>query len=55
MQPSASGSGLMSQPPVFWLSPGVAEVLRGVLLEVAELLVSPVAAATALRGLSGLL
>ena len=55
MQPSASGSGPMSQPPVVWLGPGVAVALQGVLLVGAELLVSPVAAATALRGLSGLL
>ena len=55
MQPSASGSGLTSQPPVVWLGLGAAEVLRGVLLAVAELLVSPVAFAMALRGLSGLL
>ena len=55
MQPSALGSGQTSQPPVVWLGPGAAEVLRGVLLAVAELLVSPVAAATVLRGLSNLL
>ena len=55
MQPSALGSGLTGQPPVVWLGLGAAEALRGVLLLVAELLVSPVAAATALRGLSGLL
>ena len=55
MQPSASGSGLTSQPPVVWLGLGAAEALRGVLLAAAELLVLPVAAATALRGLSGLL
>ena len=46
---------MISQPPVVWLRLGVAEALQGVLLAVAELLVSPVAAATALRGLSGLL
>ena len=55
MQPSASGSGLTDQPPVVWLGPGAAEALQGVLLAVAELLVSPVAAAIALRGPSGLL
>ena len=55
MRPSASGSGTTSQPLVVWLGPGVAEVLRGVLLAVAELLVLPAAAATALRGPSGLL
>ena len=55
MQPSASGSGLTGQPPVVWLGPGAAEALRGVLLAVAELLVSPVAVARVLRGLSGLL
>ena len=55
MQPSALGSGSTSQPPVVWLGLGAAEALRGVLLAVAELLVSPVAAATVLRGPSGLL
>ena len=55
MQPSALGSGPMSQPLVVWLGQGAAEALWGVLLTVVELLVSPVAAATALRGLSGLL
>ena len=55
MQPSALGSGLTSQPPVVWLGPGVAAALRGVLLAGAELLVSPVAVATVLRGLSDLL
>ena len=55
MQPSASGSGPMSQPPVVWLGPGVAVVLRGVPLVRAELLVSPVAVAIALGGPSGLL
>ena len=55
MQLLASGFGLTGQPPVAWLGLGVAEVLWGALLAVAELLVSPVAAATALRGPSGLL
>ena len=55
MQPSALGSGPTSQLPVVWLGPGVAEALRGVLLAVTKLLVSPVAVAIALRGLSGLL
>ena len=55
MQPSALGSGLTSQSLVVWLGPGSAEALRGVLLAVAELLVSPVAAATALRDSSCLL
>ena len=55
MQSSASGSGLMSQPPVVWLGPGVAEALWGVPLAGVELLVLPVAVATVLRGLSGLL
>ena len=55
MQPSALGFGPTSQPPVVWLSPGVAEALRGVLPVGAELLVSPVAVAIALRGLFGLL
>ena len=55
MQPSALGSGSMSQPLVVWLGPGVAEALRGVLLARVELLVPPVAVATVLRGLSGLL
>ena len=55
MQSSASGSGLTNQPPVVWLGSEAAEALQGVLLAVAELLVSPVAAATAPRGLSGLL
>ena len=55
MQPSALGSGLTSQPPVVWLGQGVGEALRGVLVVVAELLVLPVATATALGGPSGLL
>ena len=55
MQPSALGSGPASQPPVVWLGPGVAEAPSGVLLAVAELLVSPVAVAIVLRGLSDLL
>jgi len=55
MQPSALGSGPMSQPPVVWLGPGVAEAFRGVPLVEAELLVSPVAVAIVLGGLSDLL
>ena len=55
MQPSALGSGPMSQPPVVWLGPGVAEALRGVPLVGAEFLVSPVAVAMVLGGLSDLL
>ena len=55
MQPSALGSGPTGQPPVVWLGPGVAEVFRGVPLVEAELLVSPVAVATVLGGLSDLL
>ena len=55
MQPSALGSGPMSQPPVVWLGPGVAVALRGAPLVGAELLVSPVAVAIALGGLSDLL
>ena len=55
MQPSASGSGPMSQPPVVWLGPGVAVALRGVPLVGAELLVLPVAIAIALGGPSDLL
>ena len=45
----------MNQLPVVWRGLGAAEALQAVLLAVAELLVSPVAAATALRGPSGLL
>ena len=55
MRPSALGSGSTSQPPVVWLGPGVAEALRGVLLAGAELMVSPMAVATVLRGPSDLL
>ena len=55
MQPSALGSGPTSQPLVVWLGPGVAAAPRGVLLVRVELLVSPVAVAIVLRGLSDLL
>ena len=55
MQLLAPGFGLTGQPPVAWLGPRAAEALLGALLAVMELLVLPVAAATALGDLSGLL